>query len=281
MKRLMLISITIMLLSLVSCDLFNPENNDPPVNMSIDNDSIPEWYPSRLTVSSERLVEYQNSLTDFEQTYDLDLSHAENNNLCARLEETYLEPRIKICTFTDPEKYNTEFEQGVLDFIENWRHIVSSDTFQVDTFGLWKSYGYGEFYIKNHYDYPIYSQHPRLGYFRAFVDSAGYLYRLTSDLVPQLQVPKNPMVDADSAKNMIIGYPWYYYGYSGNRIDCVVDSSEINSVTLNVYIDRYPRDRDDIVYRLIWCVSTDELPVDFLIDAMTGEFITYIQNFRT
>ncbi|MCD4728159.1 MAG: hypothetical protein K8R46_10885, partial [Pirellulales bacterium] len=112
-------------------------------------------------------------------------------------------------------------------------------------------------------------------------DSAGYLYRLTSEIVPQLQVPKNPMLCADSARAMVVGYPWYYNSYSGVRIDCVADSSEISSVTLQVYIDRYPRDRVDIIYRLVWCVSTENLPVDFLIDAMTGEILTYILNFRT
>ncbi len=279
MKKLILILfVTVMI---ISCNLFNPPiNNDPPVNMLIDNDSIPEWYPSRLTVSSERLGEYQNVLTDFGVTYDLDLTRVENNSLCARLEETYIEPKIKVCTFTDPEKYNSEFKEGILSFIDEWQKIVSSDTFCVDTFRL-ITYGFGDFYIKDHYECPVYGRNSWLGSFRAFVDSAGYLYRLESDIVPQLKVPQNPMFDADSARRMIVGYLWYYHDCSGDRVDCVVDSSEISSVELNVYIDRFPRDRDDIIYRLIWCVSTSGLPVDFLIDAMTGEILTYIHKFRT
>ena len=277
MKRLIVISIPLILLFLVSCNLFDPENNDPPINMSVDNDSIPEWYPSQLTYSSERSQEYTSVLDSFKIAYDVGSLELTSNPLLSNIQQLHSNP-INVCEFTVSEDTLITYRNAMDDFVSRWGRLLCMEPFEIDSV---KTSLNGKFYPTNHYKTPIYKPISYLGYVNFFVNSDGDLTYLTSSLVPQLPVPKNPMFDADSAKNMIIGYHWYYYGIGGNRINCIVRSSQISSVTLNVFIDKYRSNQNEILYRLVWCVSTDELPVDFLIDAMTGEFITYIQNFRT
>jgi hypothetical protein len=274
MKRLIVISITVLVLFLVSCDLFDPENNDPPINMSVDNDSIPEWYPSQLTYSSENAQEYTILLDSFKTAYSISSMGLTSNPLLSNIQQLHSN-LIQVCKFTASEDTLTTYCNAVDDFVSNWSRLLCMEPFEIDSVNASLD---GRFYPTSHYETPVYKPIPYLGCVRFYVNTDGDLTYLTSSLVPQLPVPKNPMFNADSAKNMIIGYPWHYYAYTGGRIDCEVDSSDIASTTLEVYIDKHD---DYIDYRLIWCVSTDHLPVDFLIDAMTGEFITYIKNFRT
>ena len=277
MKRFPLLIFAILFVLLFSCNLIDPDNTDTDIILA---DSIPEWYPSHLEVSEVRQAEYVATLNDFKTTYGIENTHFSQNNLYGQLYRVYFDvsDRIKVCDFQEDETYNESYENGIAAFIEDWKRLVSIEPFDIDFSSIRQNYGTAEFYIKSTYDLPVYSF---LGGFSTYIDDNGYLIQMSSSIRPQLPVPENPMITANRAKNMVIGYHWHYYGIGGNRINCIVRSSQISSVTLNVFIDSYSSDQNEILYRLVWCVSTGDLPVDFLIDAMTGEFITYIQNFRT
>lgn len=284
MKRQLAVILITLILVLTSCDLFDPEGNDPgdPTSDIVLADTIPDWYPYHLSTSTERQSEYETILSNFISTYNIENTRFTPNNLCGQLDEVYFDvsDRIKVCDFQENVTYEASYNNGIISFINNWKRLVSVESFEIDSSRITEIYGSGRFYIESKYDLPVYKESTYLGNIFTSIDDNGYLIRMTSTLLPQLPVPINPMLDAIHAKNMIVGYPWYFYGSGGERIDCIVSASQISSVTLNVYIDTYSNE-DEVLYRLIWCVSTDELPVDFLVDAMTGEFIRYIQNFRT
>jgi hypothetical protein len=285
MKRQLAVILITLILVLTSCDLFDPEANDPEDeaivrHITIDNDGIPDWYPSTLVFSPERIAEYDSTMGAFRDTFNFtreDMHSYDRNDICAHIGNSQFYPKIKIAESFDSLNYENDFIDIVKDFTKEWWRIISAEPFEIVDYDIKQWMNFGDFDIKSYYEYPLY-KYAALGMFRVYLDTSGSVRELYSSLAPQLNIPKNPMYDADSARAKAIGFEWHYHGFSGERVDCVVDSSDIGSASLKVYIDRKS---DEYVYRLIWCISTNGLPIDIIYDAMTGEFIRYIQNFRT
>jgi hypothetical protein len=274
-----------------SCDLFDPEGNDDeiiiplPQYLMIDNTGIPDWYPSIHTKSVDEDEIFDSVYQAFKLEYNVDSTarfDIEYLDLCSHLYHCYFWSGIQLYDTTMNQEKPINNEEFAENLILTWWQLFSNEGFEISrtdcTSWHYGAYNRYKFYIKNQYDYPIWQQNSLLGMISLKIDSTMTLRELSSNLAPHLPIPKNPMYDADSAKAKAVGFEWHYHGYSGERIDCVVDSSDVRSASLKVYIDRKS---DEYVYRLIWCISTNGLPIDIIYDAMTGEFIRYIQNFRT
>lgn len=275
-----------------SCQLFPPEEPQEeeiilalPTNLMIDNSGIPDWYPSTYVKLAEKDLIYDSVFQAFKLEYNIDSTaryDLDNLGLCSHLYTCDFWTGVHIADSTASDRYLENDKKFVEIFIKKWWRLLSLEGFEINTIdsSTWRYGAYNRYtiHVENQYDYPIWNHNSRLGLIKIQIDSNLVLRKLSSSLAPHMPIPQNPMVNADSARQMIVGYPWHYYGFSGQRVDCVVNSSEISSVELNVYIER---NSSAYIYRLIWCVSTSGLPVDFIIDAMTGEFLGYYQKFVT
>jgi len=271
----MVISITVLLLFVVSCDLFDPENNDPPINMSIDNDSIPDWYPSQLTYSSERSEEYSSILDSFKTTYDISSFGLTSNSLLSNIQQLHSNP-FSVCEFSASEDTLITYRKAMDDFVLNWWRLLCMEPFEIDSV---KAFLNGRFYPKSHYELPVYNPIPYLGSVRFYVNTDGELSYLTSSLVPQLPVPKNPMLDLDSTTAILEDYTFTINRWP-HMVEYSLNPNDITSTGLEIYIPKtYNNESEtytEVTFRLVWRISIHD--GDLLVDALSGEILGFIQT---
>lgn len=278
-KKTFPIIIILVFLVIFSCDLFDPENNEPPVNMSFDNDSIPDWYPSKLIYSHDRGVEFNALIDTFKASYGIaSITGLTFNPLLSNIEQLHSCP-IHLCDFSGSEDTLETYRNTVSEFASDWWRLLCLEEFEIDS--LRASLDYGRFYPKSHYETPVYHQISYLGYVNFHINTDGKMDYLSSSLIPQLPVPRNPLVDIDSAIIILEDYTFTINRWP-NVVEYSLDANDTTSTQLEVYIPRtYDNDSQEnteVTYRLVWRISIFD--GDLFVDAITGEILGFIQTVK-
>lgn len=263
MKRLIVISITVLVLFLVSCNLFDPESNE-----------IPKWYPSTWTYSNWEMIEFNSKYNRFINTFDLSDIKVGIDSLSAHMHYIQIDDNFLLCDFTNTTDSVEEFRSKIFEFYHDWWRLFSYKRFVIDSSRISISDGGsvgGTFYIKNTYDQLLKDPKRELGSLRASVDNNGRLFYLRSSLVPHLRIPDHPLISETDAIDILEGYEytinaWLY----SNTV--TLSREDLDKSELTVYVQETVQDSNECLkYWLAWRFECRE--VDVYVDAMTGEII--------
>ncbi|MBL7177692.1 MAG: hypothetical protein ISS66_17865 [Desulfobacteraceae bacterium] len=268
--------ITILIICLIifnSCELFDTDENL----------EIPDWYPSQLVVSENRFLEYDTIATYFADTFDLNKNNFVIDSLTAHVYKIY-SPNIKICTFSDSTDHFFEFKQEVTHFFDTWYRMVSMEYFEIDTMDYTESdngYHGADIYIKSNYILPLYDGARLLGSIGVWMNGSGIITKIRSTLLPQLRIPEENIITLKEAKNILEGYKYSVYSWSG-KSEREFSITGIESTGLEVYIYKNYENNgsvSSINYRLVWRITSFD--GDFFVDSQTGEIVGFIQGWRS
>ncbi|HCL00064.1 MAG TPA: hypothetical protein DHW42_08185 [Candidatus Marinimicrobia bacterium] len=263
----------IILLTFISCELF--DINESP--------EIPDWYPSQLVLSENRLAEFDTIATDFAEMFELDKNDFVIDTLTSHIYRIYV-LNIPVCTFTDSTDDFIEFNQKVTQFLQTWYRLFSIEYFEIDTMhytGIEEGHHGAEIYIKSDYSIQMYDGSRSLGFIAVWMDGSGIITQLRSTLLPQLRVPIENIITLNEAKEILDGYKYSVYSWTGeSEREFTVTGME--ETAHEVYIDKnYGNDGNltSVDYRLVWRITIFD--GDFFVDSQTGEIIGFIQGWRS
>lgn len=268
MKRTLLIIITLVFLSILSCDLFDPGSSD-----------IPDWYPSTWTLSDSKMDEFDSVFTDFSTHFNLDeIVFNYTDSLCSHIEHLCSRDIIQLCSHETSSDPLNEFETNFRIFLDNWWRLISIEEFEIKEFRssliVTSNRIRARIIPKSTYKYPLNSPDFELGRLQVELDENGYMEVLWSNLVPQLPVPGNPIIDKAEAKDIVDGYEFKINKWPFIE-DVTLSKEDIKSSELQVLIIR-DAEETNIKYLLIWSLRVED--GDIYVDAMTGEILGYHQT---
>jgi len=260
----------IIITTFFSCELFE-------INENLE---VPDWYPSQLVLSGNHWAEYDTIATDFAKMFDIDKNDFVIDSLTSHIYRIY-SLNIPVCTFTDSTDDFIEFKQKVTQFIQTWYRLFSIEYFEIDTMlYMDKDSGYhgATIYIQSNYSMPIYDGARSLGLIGVMMWGTGNIFQLESTLLPKLRVPKESIITLKEAKEILDGYKYSVYSWSG-KSEREFSVTGIEEAALEVYIDKNCDDYGKIIsvdYRLVWRITVFD--GDFFVDSQTGEIVGFIQG---
>ena len=273
MKCILFLFQIILITMFFSCELFE-------INENLE---VPDWYPSQYVSSENSLSEYYSVAADFSELYEIDENDFVIDSFTTHIYRIY-NLDVHVCTFTDSIDDFIEFNQKVTEFLQTWYRLFSIEYFEVDTMHyMEKDGGYhgASIYIKSNYSIPIYDGSRSLGLIGVMMWGTGNIFQLESTLLPQLRIPKESIITLKEAKEILDGYEYSVYSWSGES-ERIFSVTGIEESALEVYIDKNCDDYGKIIsvdYRLVWRITVFD--GDFFVDSQTGEIVGFIQGWRS
>lgn len=268
MNRMAVITIPVLLLFLISCNLFNSESNN-----------VPEWYPSTWTYDQSKMEEFSNTYSDFLQTFHVNqILYEHFDTLCSHIFSYGSRDITLLCTEENETERIAEFEQNFLIFYKDWWRLFSAESLRVDEIDASIHNGAlsARIYPKSNYLNPLESPEFDLGRIQIGVDNEGYLETLWSSLIPHLPVPDHASVSLNDAKDILEGYSFTIDAFL-YQLDVTLSREDLSSSGLITYIENNSQNRFGYIkYRLVWSFRVQDGNV--YVDALTGEILGYRQT---
>lgn len=252
-----------------SCGLLSPD---------FDSANVSEWYPMQLVVDETRIEEFNSEWSRFCSEYGISSENVAIDSLRGHLRK-YFSFDIP---FQQPNESIEKFTESVADFLTKWYRLVSVEPFIISGIDskIWNGFYTASIHQRSTYKHPVYKKSRTLGVVGMMVDGPGRLFRWTSDLVPQLPVPDEPLISKYEALNALHGQHYTVESMGGSQ-ERIVLINHITESALEVYIHRIygKADVTRLDYHLVWRFTTFD--GDFFIDSQTGDFINFIQSWRS
>ncbi|MFQ6609042.1 MAG: hypothetical protein ACE5EE_11005, partial [Fidelibacterota bacterium] len=237
---------------------------------------------SHFVLQPYQFQEYNSVATLFSNKFNIDSEYLAVDSSYGHINRLYPPSDIQICTFSDSTDDYLIFIAAVDSFLNDWYRLFSTEPFEIDTFEYTEDdHGHhgADIFIKNSYQYPLYSSKLALGSMGIRVNGSGEITYLRSTLIPQLPIPDDIIISLDKAKDILDGYQYTVYGWGGSAEERIFSLESIEETALEVFIDLEVDVYGimiDAAYHLAWRVTSFD--GDFLVDSQTGDVIKFIQG---
>jgi hypothetical protein len=178
----------------------------------------------------------------------------------------------------EPATQDMALREAVKRFIDQWRDLIGADPLTVSLVAATDAADAQRLtYRQASYAYPIAGN---FGEMTVVISRDGRLLQLDDRFIPIVEVPQRPIIDREEAGRRVVGRTFTYSDIAGRPQQVRINNPAEIKVKRVVVA---PVEKSDTVeVHLAWeIVAGSSLSWTVYIDAMTGEELKAVQNFKT